>query len=96
MIYLAELIDAEEAKSAGFLAKIVEAEKLDETVAALCRQIAAYAPVTLRTAKEQFRRFAPGMCRMIGISSRHVTPAPIFMKAWQAIAWRNGARWQGA
>ena len=61
MIYPAELIDAEEARSAGFLAKIVEREALDEAVAALCRQIAAYAPVALRTAKEQFRRLARGV-----------------------------------
>jgi enoyl-CoA hydratase len=61
MMYLAELIDAEEARTAGFLAKIVEPERLEEATAALCQQVAAYAPVTLRTAKKQFQRSASGL-----------------------------------
>lgn len=61
MMYLAELIDAEEARSAGFIAKIVEPESLEEAIAALCQKVAACAPVTLRSAKEQFRRSASGL-----------------------------------
>ena len=95
MIYLAELIDAEEAKSAGFLAKIVEAEKLDETVAALCRQIAAYAPVTLRTAKEQFRRFARGVQDDRDLlEARHASAD--FHEGVAAFMAKRAPRWQGA
>lgn len=95
MIYLAELIDAEEAKSAGFLAKIVEAEKLDETVAALCRQIAAYAPVTLRTAKEQFRRFARGVQDDRDLLEACYASAD-FHEGVAAFMAKRAPRWQGA
>ena len=95
MIYLAELIDAEEAKSAGFLAKIVEAEKLDETVAALCRQIVAYAPVTLRTAKEQFRRFARGVQDDRDLLEACYASAD-FHEGVAAFMAKRAPRWQGA
>jgi enoyl-CoA hydratase/carnithine racemase len=95
MIYLAELIDAEEAKSAGFLAKIVEAEKLDETVDALCRQIAAYAPVTLRTAKEQFRRFARGVQDDRDLLEACYASAD-FHEGVAAFMAKRAPRWQGA
>jgi enoyl-CoA hydratase len=88
-------IDAEEAKSAGFLAKIVEAEKLDETVAALCRQIAAYAPVTLRTAKEQFRRFARGVQDDRDLLEACYASAD-FHEGVAAFMAKRAPRWQGA
>lgn len=95
MIYLAELIDAEEAKSAGFLAKIVEAKQLEETVTALCQQIAAYAPITLRTAKEQFRRFARGVEDDRDLLEACYASAD-FHEGVAAFMAKRAPRWQGA
>jgi enoyl-CoA hydratase len=94
MMYLAELIDAEEARSAGFLSKIVEPERLEEVVAALCERIAAYAPVTLRTAKEQFRRFASGMHDDRDLLEACYASAD-FHEGVAAFMAKRAPRWQG-
>lgn len=94
MMYLAELIDAEEAKSAGFLSDIVEPERLEEAVAALCEQIAAYAPVTLRITKEQLRRIASGVQDDQNLLWTCYASAD-FQEGVAAFVAKRAPRWQG-
>jgi len=56
MLHLGELIGAEEALTAGFLARVVPVEALEETIDGLADQLAANAPLTLRAAKAALGR----------------------------------------
>lgn len=56
MLLLGEVIPAEEMMASGFLLDIVEREKLDGRVDALCKRAAENAPLTTRACKEVLRR----------------------------------------
>ncbi len=56
MLLLAEMLSAEEALAAGFLAELVPQAELDARVEELCGRLAGNAPITLRVAKEALRR----------------------------------------
>jgi enoyl-CoA hydratase len=51
MLLLGEMIGAEEALAAGFLARVVPVEALEETIDGLTNRLAANAPLTLRASK---------------------------------------------
>jgi len=56
MIFTARLIDAEEARAAGFVHEIVAPDRIAARVRALAEQISGHAPITLRVTKEAVRR----------------------------------------
>ena len=56
MLLLAEMINADEAKAAGFVTQVVAADALDAAAAAMCAKVVAEAPLTLRASKETLRR----------------------------------------
>ena len=56
MLLLGEMLSAQEAYSAGFLAEIVESADLDRRVAALADRLAANAPLTMRVSKQAIGR----------------------------------------
>src|SRR5690606_24519349 len=56
MLLLAQMLDAQECRAAGFVADVVEPGDLDAAAAALCDRVAGLAPLTLRAAKEGLRR----------------------------------------
>jgi len=56
LLFLADYLEAREARDAGFVLEVVEAETLTRRVDALCRRIADHAPLTLRVTKEAVRR----------------------------------------
>lgn len=56
MLLLADLLTAEEAQEAGFLARLVAPEALDECLAEVVAQLLANAPLTLEVSKEAIRR----------------------------------------
>lgn len=56
LVYTAALLDAEEARQAGLVGEVVPRAGLDDRVRALCEQIAAHAPLTLRVSKQMVRR----------------------------------------
>ncbi len=58
MLLTGELIDAQAAQALGLVNRVVPAEGLDATVAALAGQIAAKSPLTLAIGKEAFYRQA--------------------------------------
>lgn len=62
MMLTARLIEADEARSLGFLNEVVDTtEALDARVDELARSVAALAPLTLRVTKEQMRRMRAAM-----------------------------------
>lgn len=56
MLLSAELLDANEAVQAGYLAEIVAPEELDGRVKELSERLAGNAPITMRVTKEAIRR----------------------------------------
>ncbi|MBI2015606.1 MAG: enoyl-CoA hydratase, partial [Candidatus Rokubacteria bacterium] len=62
ILFTARLLDANEMRAAGLLAEITESEEaLPHRAEELARQIAPYAPLTLRATKEQLRRIRERM-----------------------------------
>lgn len=60
MLLLAEFLSAEEALEAGFLARLVAPQALEETVAEVTDKLVAHAPLTMRASKEAIARIASG------------------------------------
>lgn len=56
MLLLADLLEAEEARAAGFLLDVVSPAHLDEASDQLCAKLASLAPVTQRVGKETLNR----------------------------------------
>lgn len=56
LLFLADFLEAEEARDAGFVLEVVEQERLDHRIDALTRRIADHAPITMRVTKEAMRR----------------------------------------
>jgi len=56
MIFMARLLPAEEAKAIGFVAEIVEPEKIEARVYEMAHTIASHAPLTIYATKEMIRR----------------------------------------
>ncbi len=56
MLLTGEMMEAETARAAGLVNKVVPAEALDQEVATWCRQIGSKSPLTLRIGKEAFYR----------------------------------------
>lgn len=56
MLLTAELMSAEEALDAGFVAEVVPRETLEERVGELCEKLIRNAPITMRVTKEAIRR----------------------------------------
>lgn len=56
MLMLGEMLNADEAFAAGFLAEVVGASELDQRVAALSDRLAANAPLTMRVSKQAIGR----------------------------------------
>ena len=56
MLLTAELMSAEEARAAGFVIGVIEAETFEAEVSSLAARVAAHAPVTLQVTKEAVRR----------------------------------------
>jgi len=56
LLFTGRLIDAEEGKAAGLFADVVEPERLEARTMEIAEQIAANAPLTIRSIKEMVRR----------------------------------------
>jgi enoyl-CoA hydratase/carnithine racemase len=56
MLLLGEMIEAEEALTAGFLTRIVAPSELDRTIASIAEAISAQSPVSLRVSKRALQR----------------------------------------
>jgi len=58
MLLLAEILDAEEAKIAGFLSEIIPVDKINDRANELAQTLSNNAPVTLRATKQALARLA--------------------------------------
>jgi len=56
LIFRARLVPAEEAQQAGLVNEVVPADRLEERVREVAREIAGHAPITLRVTKDALRR----------------------------------------
>lgn len=56
LLMLADFIDAEEARQAGFLLQVVPREDLEQVTQKLCRRILENAPLTLQVSKQAIAR----------------------------------------
>ena len=56
LIFRARLVPAEEAQQAGLVNEVVPADRLEERVREVAREIAGHAPITLRVTKDAIRR----------------------------------------
>jgi enoyl-CoA hydratase len=56
MLFTAEFMTADEARTLGFVVRVVQPEALDADVDALCSTLAMHAPITLQVTKEAIRR----------------------------------------
>lgn len=56
ILLLGDTVNADEAKSCGFVLDIAEPDALDAQVAALCLRLTRNAPLTMRASKEAIRR----------------------------------------
>jgi enoyl-CoA hydratase/carnithine racemase len=56
LLFTGRLIDAEEGKAAGVFSEVVEPDRLEARTLELAEQIAANAPLTIRSIKEMVRR----------------------------------------
>jgi enoyl-CoA hydratase/carnithine racemase len=56
MLLTTDLIPADEARAIGFVTAIVEPNRFDGEIDALCARIATYAPLTIQVTKEAVRR----------------------------------------
>lgn len=56
MLLRARFLDAEEARSAGFVTQVCAVEELDEVVAGITDRLCKHAPLTMWAAKESIRR----------------------------------------
>ncbi len=58
MLLLAEILDADEAKTAGFLSEIVAADQITDRANEIAATLSTNAPVTLRSTKQALARLA--------------------------------------
>ncbi|MES3001912.1 MAG: enoyl-CoA hydratase/isomerase family protein [Pseudomonadota bacterium] len=56
MLIAAEVLGADEARSSGYLAQVVDAADIDAAATKLCKQLAGMAPVTQAVTKEALQR----------------------------------------
>lgn len=60
LLFLAELMTADDAHRAGFVHEVVPKHALDDRVIELCARIAEHAPLTIDVSKEMIRRVLAG------------------------------------
>ena len=95
MLMLAELIDAPEAKAAGFVTQIAERAAIDAEAAAMCTRLASHAPLTMRAAKETMRRLRDAGAVDATDLVRLCYGSADFLEGVAAFVEKRPARWEG-
>jgi enoyl-CoA hydratase/carnithine racemase len=94
MLLLSELIGAEEALAAGFLAEIVPAEGIGERLAAIARRLATAAPLTIRATRDVMRGLGGALPQDGGII-RTVYGSRDFREGVAAFLAKRPPSWEG-
>jgi enoyl-CoA hydratase/carnithine racemase len=95
MLLGAELIDAEEARTAGWLAQIVDAAQLEETANKRAQQLALLAPVTQAVSKEAMRRLLVQDFPEADDLIRRAYGSEDFREGVSAFTEKRSPRWRG-
>jgi len=98
MVITARLLEAEEARAAGFLSEVVEDEAaMDARVAALARELAGHAPLTMSATKEQARRIKAAMLRDLSDDDliNKTYGSEDFRQGVRAFVEKRAAKWTG-
>jgi enoyl-CoA hydratase/carnithine racemase len=95
MLFTAETMSAEEARTLGFVVSVVEPGGLDAALAALCAKVAAHAPITLQVTKEAVRRIVSASAAQGGDLVQRAYASSDFREGVAAFLEKRPARWEG-
>jgi enoyl-CoA hydratase len=95
MIFTARLLEAEEAKAAGFVSEVLDDHPaLMDRASELARTLAGHAPLTLRATKEALRRIRQGRSDGDDLVAMCFTSAD-FREGLEAFLAKRPAEWKG-
>jgi enoyl-CoA hydratase/carnithine racemase len=95
MLMLAEMIDADEALSCGYLHQVVAPEAMDATTAALIARLTALAPVTQRVSKEALNRLVKREAGEADDLIRQAYGSDDFHEGVSAFVAKRSPQWSG-
>ena len=95
LLFLAEMLDAAEARASGFVLEVVEPDALDTRVAEICERIAAHAPITLQVTKEAIRRIVAALGNEGDDLVRRASGSRDFREGVEAFLAKRRPRWEG-
>jgi enoyl-CoA hydratase/carnithine racemase len=95
MLLLGELLTAEEAQQAGFLARLVAPEALEAALAEVVQTILGNAPLTLQVSKEAIRRIRDAEAPDGDDLIRRIYGSADFKEGVRAFFDKRKADWRG-
>ena len=96
LLFTAELMDAAEAKAAGYVIEVVEAPALDARVDVLATTLASHAPITLQVTKEAIRRIVDALAAADSDDlGRRAYGSRDFREGVSAFVERRTPEWEG-
>lgn len=95
MLLLAEFLNADDARAAGFVLEVVLPEQLEQRVDALCAKLAAHAPITLQVTRAALRRISAAVQLEDEDLIRRTYGSRDFREGVAAFLEKRSPRWEG-